>query len=190
MAFGWLFRSSSHGGPSTSTSTSSSYEPSSQLTPRKGDRRRKFPPSSPESTTARMSADEDDLRLAGMTSSCERQVSQLLGRRHSPHPHSSTRTVHHGGSSLYGSTVDDTSSTSLSFGSSSLPNTRMEREESYRKGLQILAQMGQTTEDAMRRHRGEMMARDLDGMTTTTIATTTFGTSGGRVIPSQHPSST
>jgi hypothetical protein len=39
---------------------------------------------------------------------------------------------------------------------------RQEREESVRKGLMILNQMGQTTNDAMRRYRGERLLQDVD----------------------------
>mmetsp|Transcript_16673 Transcript_16673/g.40501 ORF Transcript_16673/g.40501 Transcript_16673/m.40501 type:complete len:319 (-) Transcript_16673:167-1123(-) len=54
------------------------------------------------------------------------------------------------------------------------PSSKLQREESYRHGLEILTQMGQTTNDAMRRHRGEMMERDLDilsGLATESTAT-------------------
>eukprot|EP00529_Nitzschia_sp_RCC80_P030954 CAMPEP_0113472912 /NCGR_PEP_ID=MMETSP0014_2-20120614/17767_1 /TAXON_ID=2857 /ORGANISM="Nitzschia sp." /LENGTH=305 /DNA_ID=CAMNT_0000365651 /DNA_START=209 /DNA_END=1122 /DNA_ORIENTATION=- /assembly_acc=CAM_ASM_000159 len=56
------------------------------------------------------------------------------------------------------------------------PSSKLQREESYRHGLAILTQIGQTTNDAMRRHRGEMMEHDLDilsGLATESTATTT-----------------
>ena len=59
------------------------------------------------------------------------------------------------------------------------PSSKLQREESYRHGLGILAQMGRTTNDAVRRHRGEMMEHDLDilsGLTTQSTSNTTTTT--------------
>ena len=58
-------------------------------------------------------------------------------------------------------------------------SSKLQREESYRHGLEILSQMGRTTNDAMRRHRGEMMEHDLDilsGLTTQSTSNTTTTT--------------